>query len=65
MKTRHIALFGLDASNGEDDVTNLERDFYPYLFLHLAISPATTVEPCFLHFRYRLFLETKERNFNE
>lgn len=44
MKTRHMALFGLDVSSGEDDVTNPEREFSSYLFLHFAIRPSTSVE---------------------
>lgn len=42
MKTRHIALFGLDVSSGEDDVTNLKWDFlltFSYIspILHLRL----------------------------
>lgn len=52
MKTRHIALFGLDVSSGEDDVTNLERDFLLTFFYILPFSPFTSTGSFFLHLSY-------------
>lgn len=64
MKTRHIALFGLDVSSGEDDVTKLERDFLLYRSsIYLCRSLFLTSQ--LFGDRFVFVLETKVKDFKD
>lgn len=39
MKSRHMALFGLDVHSGEDEVTNLQQSFFFQSFCHGCCGP--------------------------